>query len=71
MFDIGNIVNIAARLAAAYATGGTSELLRMATNLGTQVIDQVLQQQGVDLPEAARTALDSYTRGFNAAEVAA
>ena len=69
MFDIGNIVDIAARLAAAYATGGTSELMRMATDLGTQVIDQVLQQQGVNLPDAARTALDSYTRGFSASEV--
>lgn len=64
MFSIGNIVDIAARLATAYATGGASELLRMATDLGSQVVGQVLQQQGADLPEAARTALDGYVRGF-------
>lgn len=64
MFGIGDIVNIAARLAAAYATGGTSELMRMAADVGSQVIGQVLQQQGVELPEVAQTALNSYVRGF-------
>jgi hypothetical protein len=64
MFGIGDIVDIAARLAAAYVTGGTSELMRMAADVGTQVISQTLQQEGVDLPEAAQTALNSYARGF-------
>lgn len=64
MFGIGDIVNIAARLAAAYATGGTSELMRMAADVGSQVVNQVLQQEGVDLPEVAKTALNSYARGF-------
>lgn len=64
MFGIGDIVDIAARLAVAYVTGGTSELMRMATDLGAQVIGQTLQQQGVDLPEVAQTALNSYVRGF-------
>ena len=64
MFGIGDIVNIAARLAAAYATGGTSELMRMAADVGSQVVNQVLQQEGVELPEVAQTALNSYVRGF-------
>ena len=66
MFDIGNIVDIASRLAMAYMTGGTSELMRMAADLGTQVITQVLQDQGVKLPEIAQTALDSYIKGVTA-----
>ena len=63
MFGIGDIVDIAARLAAAYV-GGTSELMRMAVDVGTQMIGQTMQQQGVDLPEVAQTALNSYVRGF-------
>ena len=50
----------------AYMTGGTSELMRMAADLGTQVITQVLQDQGVKLPEIAQTALDSYIKGVTA-----
>ncbi len=59
-----DVVDIASRLATAFATGGTSEILRMAADLGSQMIDQVLQQTDVQLPDTARAALDGYARGL-------
>lgn len=61
---LSDIVDIGARLATAFATGGASELLRLATDLGSQVIDKVLQSANVQLPEPARAALDGYVRGL-------
>lgn len=66
MFDIGNIVNIAARLAAAYMTGGTSELMRMAADVGQQLLGNVLQDAGVDIPAPVTDMIQAaYARGFN------
>jgi len=65
MFSIGDVVNIAARLAAAYATGGTSELLRMAADLGQNVLGNVLQDAGIDLSEPVADVIQAaYARGF-------
>lgn len=65
MFDIGSIVNIAARLAAAYMTGGTSELMRMAADVGQQLLGNVLQDAGIDMPDAVVDVVQAaYSRGF-------
>lgn len=61
---IDDIVDIASRLATAFATGGASELVKLAVDLGSQVIDKVLQQADIKLPDAARSALDGYLRGL-------
>lgn len=63
MFSIGDVVNIAARLAAAYATGGTSELMRMAADLGQQLLGDVLQSAGVEGP-VQDVIQAAYARGF-------
>ncbi len=59
-----DVIDVASRLATAFATGGTSEILRMAVDLGSQMIDKVLQQANVQLPEPARAALEGYVRGL-------
>lgn len=62
--SLGDIANVAARLATAYATGGMSEVMRLATEVGTQVISQVLADQGIELPGVVETALSSYVDGL-------
>ena len=65
MFSIGDVVNTAARLAAAYATGGTSELLKMATDLGQNLLGNALQNAGIDLPAPVTDVIQAaYARGF-------
>jgi hypothetical protein len=62
--SLSDIANVAARLATAYATGGMSEVMRLATDIGTQVIGQVLADQGIELPSVVETALSSYVEGL-------
>ena len=62
--SLGDIANIAARIATAYATGGMSEVMRLAADLGTQVISQVLADQGIQLPSVVETALNGYIQGL-------
>ena len=64
--SLGDIANIAARLATAYATGGMSEVTRLAADLGSQVISQALAEQGIEVPGVVQTALDSYVQGLTA-----
>jgi hypothetical protein len=62
--SLGDIANVAVRLATAYATGGMSEVMRLATEVGTQVISQVLADQGIELPGVVEAALNGYVQGL-------
>lgn len=62
--SLSDLAGIASRLATAYATGGMSEVMRLATDFGTQVISQVLADQGIELPSVVETALDNYVQGL-------
>lgn len=50
-----NLVDLTTRLGAAFATGGQSELVRLAVNLSDDVIAEV----AAELPAPAREALQS------------
>lgn len=57
------LLDISTRLATAFATGGQSELLRLAVDLGDDVIAQVTAE--MDLPAPAREILQAaYLNGF-------
>lgn len=68
--SLKDVVDIASRLATAYATGGMSEIMRLAQDVGVQVIDRVLSEMNVQLPEEVRTALESYVSGYNLSDLA-
>lgn len=56
-----DLVDLTTRLSAAFATGGQSELIRLAVNLSDDVIAEV----GAELPAPAREALQAaYLNGL-------
>lgn len=62
--SLSDIANIASRLATASATWGMSEVWRLASDLGTQVIKDVLAEANIELPSVVETALENYVQGL-------